>query len=90
MPGAAGYQRTDEGGVLHVHPGFAGSRDSAGYTPPDWFVITRKRGRPIWCLFETVAYEYTRGQCSNEAVARCTEEGRSFGCESQGCIGPPS
>jgi len=85
MPGATGYRRIDDAGVLHVHPGVAGARDSAGYTPPDWFRQPRRRGRPRWVLYETVPYEFARGGCSGEAVARCTREGRSFGAEHQGC-----
>ena len=87
MPGAQGYQRVDDQGVLHIHPGVAGSRDSAGYTPPDWFHSYRRRGRPKWVLFETVPYEYMRDQCSEEAVTRCTNEGTSFGAVHQGCLG---
>src|SRR5215471_12408250 len=88
MPGAAGYQRYDGAGVLHIHPGVSGARDSAAYTPPDWFHEPRRRGRVRWCLFETVPYEYMRDQCSDDAVMRCTEEGRSFGCIDHGCVQP--
>jgi len=88
MPGAKGYKRTDDRGVLHVHAGVAGASDSAGYTAPDWFRGPRRRGRVKWVLYETVPYEYVRNQCSDEAVARCTREGRSFGATHQGCAQP--
>jgi hypothetical protein len=85
MPGATGYTRVDDHGVTHVHPGVAGSRDSAGYRPPDWFASPRRRGRPRWVLWETVCFEYIRDACSDAAVTRCTSEAASFGCEHQGC-----
>src|SRR5215471_16360799 len=88
MPGATGYMRTDDSGTLHIHPGVSGARDSAGYTPPDWFASPRRRGRVAWVLFETVCYEYIRGGCSDAAVQRCTAEAKSFGCEHQGCAQP--
>lgn len=88
MPGASGYMRTDDHGTLHIHPGVAGARDSAGYAPPDWFAEHRRRGRVVWVLFETVCYEYIRGGCSDAAVQRCTREARSFGCQQHGCAQP--
>jgi hypothetical protein len=86
MPGAKGYQRTDEQGRLHVHPGAAGTTDSAGYRPPDWFASPRRRGRPKWVFLETVPFEYIRNGCSDDAVQRCTREAVSFGCVHQGCV----
>jgi hypothetical protein len=85
MPGAKNYQRVDDRGTLHIHPGVAGATDSAGYRPPDWFASPRRRGRPKWVCFETVPFEYIRGGCSEEAVQRCTREAASFGCTHQGC-----
>lgn len=85
MPGAGDYMRTDDAGVLHIHCGVAGEPDSAGYRAPDWFHEPRRRGRVRWVLFETVCYEYMRNNCSDEAVARCTAEARSFGCDDLGC-----
>jgi len=86
MPGAAGYLTKDDRGVVHVHPGAAGSPDSTGYRPPDWFSSMRRRGRVRWVLFETVPYEYVRNACSDAAVRRCTAEGASFGCADHGCM----
>src|SRR4030095_4104104 len=63
-------------------PGANGFIDASGYThtgtcpshsAPDWFHQSRTRGRPGLCGGETVPYEYTRGQCCDEAVQACSQ-----------------
>jgi hypothetical protein len=85
MPGAVNYRWVDEGGLLHVHAGVSGAKDSTGYCPPDWFAAPRRRGRVTWLLLETVCYEYIRGGCSDAAVKRCTADATALGCQHQGC-----
>jgi len=87
MPGARGYRTRDGSGTVHEHAGAAGEPDSTGYRAPDWFAAMRRRGRVRWVLYETVAYEYIRDECIDEAVTQCTREGLGFGCTHLGCAG---
>jgi hypothetical protein len=85
MPGAAGFQVRDESGHVCKHAGQAGAPNSVGYVSPDWFAAPRRRGRVTWVLFETVCYEFIRGECSDTAVVECTHDARGFGCGHFGC-----
>jgi hypothetical protein len=78
-------------------PAAQGFIDSSGYThtgtapshsAPDWFHQERRRGRPVLCVGETVPYEYTRGQCCEEAVVVCSEALTRLGIISHGCWQP--
>src|SRR5262245_12148117 len=75
-------------------PGANGFIDSSGFThggvcpshqAPDWFHAYRARGRPLLIAGETVPYEYTRDQCSDEAVQECCERLDSLGVAVHGC-----
>lgn len=79
MPGADGF--IDASG--YTHGGVAPS-----HSAPDWFHQSRKRGRPVLCVGETVPYEYTRGQCCDEAVQECSEALISLGITAHGCWQP--
>jgi len=78
-------------------PGADGFVDSSGYThggvcpshsAPDWFHQSRKRGRPVLCVGETIPYEYTRNACCDEAVWVCSKALTSLGITSHGCWQP--
>lgn len=71
MPGAKGF--IDSSGITHTS-GVAPSTSA-----PDWFASERARGRVRFIIGETVAYEYLRNQCCDEAVRECCEVSESLG-----------
>lgn len=71
MPGAQGH--IDGSGITHT------SDVCPSASAPDWFASERARGRVLFIIGETVAYEYLRGQCCDEAVRECCEVSASLG-----------
>lgn len=81
MPLAEGF--LDSSNILHT------SGTAPSTSAPDWFHdASRRRGRPVLILWETVPYEYTRDACSEEAVQRCSQESIGLGVTVQGCWQP--
>lgn len=80
MPLAQGF--IDSSNLTHT------SATAPSISAPDWFAAERRRGRPVLCLWESVPYEYTRDQCSDAAVQRCSQESIGLGVTVQGCWQP--
>jgi hypothetical protein len=81
MPAAEGF--IDTSNLTHTS-GTAPSLHGA----PDWFASPRPRPRPVLCVGETVPYEYSRDQCCDEAVVRCSVDLVGLGVPSHGCWQP--
>lgn len=81
MPRAQGFLDTSH--LLHTS-GVAPSLPGA----PDWFHMSRARGRVLCIVGETVPYEYSRDQCSDDAVRQCARDCEGLGLPVQGCWQP--
>jgi hypothetical protein len=60
--------------------------DVHGHIAPDWFGDPRrKRGRPRFSIYETVPYEYSRDECSDDQVLAVNRRLGQFGLVDFGC-----
>lgn len=81
MPGAVGHKSDNGHGGFNLHTSAVAPSISAPY----WFYEYRARGPVQFIIGETVPYEYTRGECSDEAVAACCRLMESIGAPVAGC-----
>lgn len=71
MPGAVGVKMRGRDGEVTTRDGYAGGPKSAVWFPAN--------DGPALCLFEVVAYDYIRGNCSAERVKEVARKAQSFG-----------
>ena len=71
IPGAVGVKMRDRQGNLTTRDGYAGGPNGA-----DWF---GSGPRPALCFFESVAYDFIRGDCDSARAREVARKAATFG-----------